>query len=296
MLKKALTSFFRTSFNPFPFISLSNTIQYSFARRIKEKKSLEAKIKEPEPEPDPEPMLKQKPEKAIKKEQAEKFSTEERILKLRDNHEVENRMDPNDPDIDDEFMSKSYLNTQHLPKDLLKRAHQVFSKFPHQEVRKMGIAYARLYQLLHASEKPTDLTSTKPFANTEDLTASKQALVYLGKKRRHDEACREEDIEKSEAKKERLQKGKAEEPESREKKADQGIEYDQNMAIAYLQRRMPHTFGVACRILTEIRYRLPDFEPKTFLDFGAGLGNMNKAHPLIFRFSILCFQGYLSKV
>lgn len=38
---------------------------------------------------------------------------------------------------------------------------------------------------------------------------------------------------------------------------------------------MPGTFAVACRVLTEIKYRIPEFKPKTFLDFGAGLGNNN---------------------
>ena len=45
------------------------------------------------------------------------------------------------------------------------------------------------------------------------------------------------------------------------------------MAVAYLLKKMPGTFAVACRLLVEIKYRLPEFKPKTFLDFGAGLGN-----------------------
>ena len=46
------------------------------------------------------------------------------------------------------------------------------------------------------------------------------------------------------------------------------------MAIAYLLKKLPGTFAVACRIFVEIKYRQPDFTPKTFLDFGAGLGNI----------------------
>jgi ribosomal protein RSM22 (predicted rRNA methylase) len=41
--------------------------------------------------------------------------------------------------------------------------------------------------------------------------------------------------------------------------------------IAYLHRKFPENFSIACRILTEIRFRCPEFKPKTFLDFGAGL-------------------------
>lgn len=44
------------------------------------------------------------------------------------------------------------------------------------------------------------------------------------------------------------------------------------MVIGYLLRKAPSTFAVACRILTEIKYRLPYFTPKTMLDFGAGIG------------------------
>jgi len=36
---------------------------------------------------------------------------------------------------------------------------------------------------------------------------------------------------------------------------------------------MPFTFGVGVRVLSEIKYRMPNFKPETFLDFGAGLGN-----------------------
>ena len=44
------------------------------------------------------------------------------------------------------------------------------------------------------------------------------------------------------------------------------------MAIGYMYKKSPLTFGVACRILTELKYRDPDFSPKTFMDFGAGMG------------------------
>ncbi len=31
------------------------------------------------------------------------------------------------------------------------------------------------------------------------------------------------------------------------------------MAIAYLYKKMPSTFSVACRVLTEIKFRIPEF-------------------------------------
>lgn len=50
------------------------------------------------------------------------------------------------------------------------------------------------------------------------------------------------------------------------------IQYDENMAIAYLVRKMPETFCNSLRILMEIKYRFPKEETLTLLDFGAGLG------------------------
>jgi ribosomal protein RSM22 (predicted rRNA methylase) len=36
---------------------------------------------------------------------------------------------------------------------------------------------------------------------------------------------------------------------------------------------MPYNYMVHKRILTELKNRLPDFKPKTCLDYGAGLGS-----------------------
>ena len=40
------------------------------------------------------------------------------------------------------------------------------------------------------------------------------------------------------------------------------LDYTQNTATAYLLRKAPHTYGIACRIFTELRYRMPTFNPK----------------------------------
>jgi hypothetical protein len=208
-------------------------------------------------------------------EEKKKPSKEDRIKKIKErlnvlpeDHPVEDRMDPLDEEIDDEFIAKCWLNAQNLPKPFLTKVHKVFAKFPHSEVRDMGKAYMQLYQMLHASEKPTDLTKTQPFANTLELVKQSQALIYLGKKKRHDDP-----LDHEAKKKEKKDKTDEKEDLNPEKKADQGIIYDQNMALAYLQKKVPHTFGVGCRILTEVKFRLPNFQPKTFLDFGAGLGS-----------------------
>ena len=45
------------------------------------------------------------------------------------------------------------------------------------------------------------------------------------------------------------------------------------MVIASLLKLFPHSYGAGRRVLNEIKMRLPHFQPKSFLDYGAGLGS-----------------------
>ncbi len=58
---------------------------------------------------------------------------------------------------------------------------------------------------------------------------------------------------------------------------DPAVKYTQNILISYLLKRVPKTFAVAVRILTEIKYKYPDFKPESFIDFGAGLCSASTA-------------------
>ena len=60
------------------------------------------------------------------------------------------------------------------------------------------------------------------------------------------------------------------------------IYYDQNMAVGYLARKAPETFGNALRTLMEIKYRFPYEAPRTLLDFGAGTGSLGAAFVDVF--------------
>jgi ribosomal protein RSM22 (predicted rRNA methylase) len=42
--------------------------------------------------------------------------------------------------------------------------------------------------------------------------------------------------------------------------------------------RVPKTYAVATRILTEIKYKFEDFNPKSFIDFGSGLASGSLAY------------------
>ncbi|KAJ4840928.1 hypothetical protein Tsubulata_001133 [Turnera subulata] len=54
---------------------------------------------------------------------------------------------------------------------------------------------------------------------------------------------------------------------------DIGLSYRDDETIAYVASRMPAVFSACYRVLSEVRRRLPDFEPAKVLDFGAGTGS-----------------------
>lgn len=60
------------------------------------------------------------------------------------------------------------------------------------------------------------------------------------------------------------------------------IDYDENMAIAYLVRKMPETFSVALRVLVELKYRFASQPIRSVLDYGAGLGSFGLAFADLF--------------
>ena len=72
--------------------------------------------------------------------------------------------------------------------------------------------------------------------------------------------------------KQETKKSKFEEKEEGKKQEFQ-LDYQREHAIAYLIRKMPYHYYIFKRIIHEIHQRLPDFQPKSVLDFGAGLGS-----------------------
>jgi hypothetical protein len=193
-------------------------------------------------------------------------------------HKLSERVDPNSKEADESFISHCRLNPQHLPERLLKRIHQIFSKYPTKDLRKYGADYLKIYRELNSSEKPIlDYNKTKPFANTEQMAESDPNMIYLrAKKWERDQVERkvEEKRAEKEKKKASVEQSIAQEVEENKKKEDvrTTLDYTQNTALGFLLKKMPNTFVVACRVLTEIRYRQPKFNPKNFLDFGAGMG------------------------
>ena len=52
------------------------------------------------------------------------------------------------------------------------------------------------------------------------------------------------------------------------------LQYGPREAAAYAASQMVAQHGIAHRVLTEVKKRLPDFQPKSVLDFGCGPGTV----------------------
>ena len=226
------------------------------------------------------------------------YHKDAKLIETTHEHKVSERADPNSKDIDESFLSHCRLNPQHLPERLLKRIHQILSKYPAKDIRKYGADYLKLYRALNASEKPLlDYNKTNPFANTEQVAESNPNMIYLrAKKWERDEVERkvEERRAAKEQKKEEAGKSIEKEVEENKEKNEKNeirttLEYSQNTALGFLLKKMPNTFVVACRVFTEIRYRQPRFSPKNFLDYGAGMGNFFFIFIFIFFFVKFAF-------
>ena len=206
------------------------------------------------------------------------YHEDAKLVETEFEHKPAERIDPNSQEIDEPFIANCRLNAQHLPERLLKRITQIFSKYNAKDLRKYGTDYLNIYRSLNASEKPLlDYNKAKPFANTEHIIEENQKLIYLRSKKIDMHTAERVVQEKREEKEKK--KAAAAEPISKiieeNKRTEEGIPillYTQNMALGYLLKKMPNTFSVACRVFSEVRYRLPTFKPNNFLDFGAGMG------------------------
>lgn len=163
-------------------------------------------------------------------------------------------------EITPEFLaSKTRTRPIALPPPLMARFHGVFSKYQRLDIYNKGNAYMKLYSIMHASERPTNLFKLNvPFQNTSDLQNDLPALKFQLAPRKDKELDRPEGPN---------------DPHTVEKQDERVVllNYDQNMVIAYMFRKYPESYNIMNRMLHEISLKYPDYKPKTLLDFGAGL-------------------------
>ena len=61
-------------------------------------------------------------------------------------------------------------------------------------------------------------------------------------------------------------------PTSQHQQRQKRVKYTQEETLGYAAARMPGCYSVASRVLDDLRWRLPEFQPGSLLDFGAGPG------------------------
>jgi hypothetical protein len=198
---------------------------------------------------------------------------------------LEDSLEGHSPRVEDsrhelyQHVSELGLPIDRIPQDMLARLNKIFSKHQAREVREWGHLLMKNYQLLHAVEKPINFDFVKPFASTTDLKNMIPDLDYEQAADRMEARMKADEKEEEEVSKtidvdSEDSKNKSQTQEKSEKaKQEFQLNYTREASIGYLYKKMPYNYFVYKRIFSEIEKRLPKFQPKTMLDFGAGLGS-----------------------
>lgn len=185
----------------------------------------------------------------------------------------------------------------HIPPDIQEMAKKVFSKHSFKDIRFWKEKFLLNYSQNHACEPPVNLSNlpqdTPKMANSEELNIKIKLFKQLdnlnnlekGNKMNSVEennkgSFNSKDNENNNNNQVKLDKYHTIDVEderklNKEKEHINPIKvvYTQAQAVAYLYCRMPYTYQVCKRILNELLFRMPEFKPKSVLDFGAGLGS-----------------------
>lgn len=209
--------------------------------------------------------------------------------------------------------AKRNIHMPDIPEKAMRRAQQVLSRYPAGQVRDMGKDFTTSYFYSHCLEKPTSFDGIHPFTDGIDLLISetqRQKLlenkIYLSSEKKLQQ------IESQSEKKMLLgspvsllqlpknpndqttTKSPAKDPQI--KGMDFSIEYTQNAALGYVYKRLPKTYAVAKRVLSEFKKQCPNFKPKNFLDYNAKAGSATIAIEEIFGTEVEIFSLEQSKI
>jgi ribosomal protein RSM22 (predicted rRNA methylase) len=157
-----------------------------------------------------------------------------------------------------------------IPENMQLAAHKVFSKHVPSDIRYWTKKFLLNYSQNHACEPPIDLTNLSEknlFSNSEELNIKVKLFAALKNK--------EKDEQNKNKKEENVIDIEEEKKYNKNKENINPIkvEYKAAQCVAYLSCKMPYTYHIAMRIGLELQKRLPDFIPKSVLDYGAGLGS-----------------------
>jgi ribosomal protein RSM22 (predicted rRNA methylase) len=163
------------------------------------------------------------------------------------------------------WMASRHISRTSLPKPLLKAAHEVFSSESKAVIRDYGSKVAQALTEIHGMERPRDISSFKPFITSEEALNDEVTAQHV----RPNYSARMKhvlDLPSS------AFEGKVSEANTEAQKPP-SLKYMEPHALGYTYKRMPPTYGAAVRALSEAKYRLPLFTPKSVLDYGSGTGS-----------------------
>lgn len=232
-----------------------------------------------------EETLQQKLENKISKEMAKHSDPSDN-----DAHFTGEEVNEIDYDSYYDLYSLARLNDKlpHVPDDIQEMAKKVFSKHSFKDIKFWSEKFLLNYSQNHACEPPIDLKNIPQdsplMANTEEINLKIKFFKQLDtlKDLNKNNILKNKKTENSDSSETRIKLDEnytidvGDERKLNKEKENINpikVEYKQAQAVAYLYCRMPYTYQTCKRILNEIILRMPNFKPKSVLDFGAGLGS-----------------------
>ncbi len=182
----------------------------------------------------------------------------------------------------------------HIPSDIQEMAKKVFSKHSFKDIKFWTEKFLLNYSQNHACEPPIDLsnlpTDAPKLANSEELNIKiklfkqldllndkEKGKSNLDKSKNDNSELDSNSTSKNQVKLDKYHTIDLEDERKLNKEKEHinpiKVVYNQAQVVAYLYSRMPYTYQVCKRVLNEVLFRMPNFKPKSVLDFGAGLGS-----------------------
>jgi ribosomal protein RSM22 (predicted rRNA methylase) len=168
---------------------------------------------------------------------------------------------PLTPELTPEWMAKRHVVIEALPNKLKIGAKALFSKYKSSDIREWGYKLSQVYTEIHGVEKPRDITKLQPFSTSIEILEKKTESGHKQGFYKLPSVLAPEDV------------SGADMPYIKSEALEHKFEYQLEHAVGYAYKRMPSTYACYYRILNEIKYRIPDFHPRSCLDYGAGTGS-----------------------
>ncbi|GFS62816.1 methyltransferase-like protein 17, mitochondrial [Trichonephila clavipes] len=153
--------------------------------------------------------------------------------------------------------------------DMKHRKHPGVRKIPPIQLPKLLIS--SIYKLISNGNEKNILIAAKELNNF--LVSRRLPLEQNEKKWRIEKILKSNDnnCDFNEVTEEQMKK--AQRQIKNELRRWKPLEYGHFECLAYMAARMPANYASIFKIFSEIKFQLPEYEPKTFFDFGSGVGS-----------------------